>query len=116
MSIETCVFCQIVQGNADATILHRDRRLVAFRDIHPVAPIHILVVPIQHVSSLNEADAADESLLGAMIQLARQLAAREKLGQTGYRLVINTGADAGQSVLHVHLHLLGGRRMGWPPG
>jgi histidine triad (HIT) family protein len=116
MSVESCVFCRIVDGRTAAMIVHRDRLLVAFRGIRPAAPTHILVVPIQHVSSLNELGASDESLLGAMIQVAHELAVQEQVDDTGYRLVINTGPDAGQSVSHLHLHLLAGRRMSWPPG
>jgi len=114
--VETCVFCRIVAGVAHATILHRDDRVVAFRDIHPVAPTHILIVPAKHISSLNDLGPQDEPLLGDMLRLARTLAEREKVDSRGYRLVINTGLEAGQSVAHLHLHLLGDRRMGWPPG
>ncbi len=116
MSVASCIFCRIVEGRADAEVVHRDHRLAAFRDTHPVAPTHILVVPVRHVSSLNELTTLDESLLGAMIQVAHELAVREKVDGLGYRLVINTGPDAGQSISHVHLHLLAGRRMSWPPG
>jgi histidine triad (HIT) family protein len=116
MSVEACVFCRIVRGEAPATVLKQDGRLVVFRDLHPVAPIHILIAPVKHLASLNDADASDVSLLGEMLLLARHMAAQEAVDRTGYRLVINTGVEAGQSVHHLHMHLLARRRMGWPPG
>ena len=116
MFVESCVFCRIVRGQARATILHRDEQVVAFRDIHPAAPTHVLIVPTRHISSLNDLGDPDESLLGPMIRIAHELAVRERVDGSGYRIVINTGPEAGQSVSHVHLHLLGGRRMQWPPG
>jgi histidine triad (HIT) family protein len=115
-SAKGCAFCRIVAGEASATIVHRDDHLVAFRDINPVAPTHILIIPTRHISSLNESDVQDQALLGAMVQLARSLAETEKVAGRGYRLVINTGPEAGQSVSHLHAHLLAGRRMHWPPG
>ena len=110
------MFCRIVAGQAGATILYRDERVVAFRDIHPVAPTHILIVPSGHISSLNDLGGPDEPLLGHMLGVAHELAVREKVDGSGYRIVINTGPEAGQSVSHLHLHLLAGRRMQWPPG
>ena len=114
--VESCVFCQIVRGQARATILHQDEQVVAFRDIHPAAPTHILVIPARHISSLNDLGGSDEPLLGMMIRTAHELAVREKVDGSGYRIVMNTGPEAGQSVEHLHLHLLAGRRMHWPPG
>jgi histidine triad (HIT) family protein len=116
MSAEACIFCRIVKGEAPATTLHEGERLVAFRDLHPVAPVHILIVPVRHLASVKDVDASDASLVGEMLLLARRIAAQEGVEQSGYRLVINTGAEAGQSVQHLHMHLLAGRRMGWPPG
>lgn len=116
MSTESCPFCQIVRGEASATIIHRDETVVAFRDIQPVAPTHVLIVPTKHLNSVHELQDGDGGLLGKMLALACDLAGREGLEAGGYRLVINTGADAGQSVYHLHMHLLGGRRMHWPPG
>ena len=113
---ESCVFCRVVGGKAQAAMLHRDEHVVAFRDIRPMAPIHILVVPTGHLASLNEVTEADEPLLAHMLRVARELAVREHVDAKGYRIVINTGPDAGQSVSHLHLHLLAGRPMSWPPG
>ncbi len=111
--MEPCPFCNIVAGEVPARIVHRDEQCTAFWDIHPQAPVHLLIVPNRHLADLNEA-AAEPALLGHMLGVAAQLARRMIGG--GYRLVINTGREAGQSVFHLHLHLLGGRRMGWPPG
>jgi histidine triad (HIT) family protein len=116
MFLESCVFCRIVRGQATATIVYRDELVVAFRDIHQAAPTHILIVPIGHISSLNDLGQPDEPLLGHMIRMAHELAVRENVDGSGYRIVINTGPEAGQSVSHLHLHLLAGRRMQWPPG
>ena len=90
--------------------------MTAFRDIHPQAPTHILIVPNKHVDSLNDLHSEDQELFGRLFSLAAQLARQEKIDQSGYRLVVNTGRDAGQSVFHLHIHLLGGRQMRWPPG
>jgi histidine triad (HIT) family protein len=110
--MESCIFCQIAGGGMATPFIYEDDDAVAFRDIQPQAPVHILVVPRRHLASLNEAQ--DAQLLGRLLMAARQAAARAGLEQ--YRLVINTGADAGQSVPHLHLHVLGGRVMAWPPG
>ncbi len=114
-----CIFCQIVSNSASASIVYRDERVTAFRDIHPVGPTHILIAPNMHLESLNALHAEhaqDEALIGYMVSIARKLAAQENVDQGGYRLVINTGPDGGQTVHHLHLHLIGGRRMHWPPG
>jgi len=116
MIAEPCVFCRVVRGSAQAEILHRDEHVVAFRDIHPAAPTHILIVPVRHVGSLAELEKSDEALVGKMFTVARGLARRECVESSGYRVVINSGSDAGQSVFHLHIHLLAGRRMAWPPG
>jgi len=105
----TCIFCQIIKGEAVGQILYRDEQVTAFRDVHPIAPVHVLVVPNRHINSLEEAGEADEALLGHMLRVGRQMAAKEGVRDSGYRLVINTGPDAGQSVLHLHLHAIGGR-------
>jgi histidine triad (HIT) family protein len=107
-----CIFCRIANGSIPTSFIHEDDEAVAFSDIQPQAPVHLLVVPRRHVASLN--DARDEALLGRLLTVARQVAAKAGLEQ--YRVVINTGADAGQSVFHLHLHVLGGRVMAWPPG
>jgi histidine triad (HIT) family protein len=110
------MFCQIAEGKASARLVHQDDSVVAFHDIHPQAPVHVLIVPRRHVASLLDVAQADEPLLGALVRTARDIAASLGLAERGYRLVFNTGRDAGYSVYHVHLHLLGGRPLGWPPG
>ncbi|MBN2345847.1 MAG: HIT domain-containing protein [Candidatus Aminicenantes bacterium] len=110
--MESCIFCRIAAGGTATPLLYEDEEAVAFRDIQPQAPVHLLVVPRRHVASLNEA--ADERFLGKLLAAARKAAANAGLEQ--YRVVVNTGAEAGQSVFHLHLHVLGGRVMAWPPG
>ena len=109
-----CLFCRIVRKEIPAKIVDEDADCVAFRDINPQAPVHILVIPKTHVASLNET--TDAGMLGRLQIKAAQLARSEGLAERGYRTVINTNADAGQTVFHIHLHLLGGRQFGWPPG
>jgi histidine triad (HIT) family protein len=111
---ESCLFCGIVRGEIPAKIVAETEHCVAFRDIDPKAPLHVLVIPRAHVASLNET--TDPALVGRLALLAAEIAKREGVAESGYRTVINTNADAGQTVSHVHLHLLGGRAMGWPPG
>ena len=109
-----CLFCRIVRHEIPAAIVREDEHTLAFRDIDPKAPTHVLVIPKTHVASLN--DAGDAATLGRLLLAAREIADAEGISASGYRTVINTGADAGQTVHHVHLHLLGGRHMSWPPG
>ena len=109
-----CLFCRIVRGEIPATIVAETPECVAFRDINPQAPTHVVVIPREHVASLDAA--RDPALVGRLALLAAEIARSEGIAQRGYRTVINTNADAGQTVFHVHLHLLGGRRLGWPPG
>lgn len=116
MPTESCIFCQIIKNQLDASIVYRDLQVVAFRDIHPAAPTHIVIVPTKHVASLNQVQAGKDSVLEDLFAIARQLVLQEGLAQGGYRLVINTGNNGGQTIYHLHLHLLGGRRMHWPPG
>lgn len=112
---EDCLFCRIVGGELPARIVHRDQRVVALEDINPGAPTHLLVIPVKHVKDITEL--ADEGrLLGRMFTVANELARSRGIAESGYRTVFNVGPDAGQSVFHAHLHLLGGRRLGWPPG
>lgn len=111
---DDCLFCRIVRGEIPATLVAETDECVAFRDVNPQAPVHVLVVPREHVSSLNEA--VDPALVGRLSLVAADIAKREGIADDGYRTVINTNADAGQTVFHIHLHLLGGRPMGWPPG
>lgn len=110
-----CLFCQIRDGAIPATKVYEDDRALAFRDVRPQAPTHILIIPREHLASLNEVTDEHAALLGHLHVVAKKLAASEKLS-SGWRVVINTGAQAGQTVFHIHLHLLGGRALGWPPG
>ena len=111
---ESCLFCRIVRGEIPAKLVAESPECVAFREVNPQAPTHVLVIPRTHVPSLDAAD--DAELLGRMSLMAARIARDEGIADSGYRTVINTGHDAGQSVQHIHLHLLGGRRLGWPPG
>lgn len=111
-----CAFCRIVRKQARADIVYQDSLVTAFQDINPQAPTHILIVPNQHLESVNDLQPDHAALLGRLFEVARQLAEREGIAHRGYRLVVNSGPQAGQSVYHLHLHLLGGRRMTWPPG
>lgn len=115
MTDVSCIFCRIAKGDIPSDIVERSDDLIAFRDIDPKAPTHILIVPAGHVASLN-ATGDDVDLLGRMVLMARDLAMKEGIAASGYRLVLNTGREGGQSVDHIHLHLLGGRPLGWPPG
>jgi len=110
-----CLFCKIVAKEIPGTIVAETEHAVAFRDIHPGAPTHVLVVPRKHVVNLNDA-AEDHELVGRVLQLARDVAKSEGLADKGYRVVMNNGAGVGQSVFHLHVHVLGGRAMSWPPG
>lgn len=111
---DQCLFCRILRKEIPATVVAETDDCLAFRDITPRAPVHVLVIPKAHVGSLN--DATDAEQLGKLTLLAAEIARTEGIAESGYRTIINTGADAGQTVFHVHLHLLGGREMGWPPG
>jgi len=110
-----CLFCKIVAGTIPSKKIYEDEQTFAFLDIHPQAPVHALIVPKKHLNSLADAEADDKALLGHLLHVARALAGAQKLGK-GYRVVINTGEDGGQTVDHLHLHVLGGRAMHWPPG
>jgi histidine triad (HIT) family protein len=114
--IMDCLFCKVAEGAIPATLVFKDEELIAFRDIHPQAPTHMLIIPKQHIPTLNEAQDEDQILLGKMILRAKKLAQTEGLSENGYRLVFNTNSNGGQTVYHIHLHLLGGRQMTWPPG
>lgn len=114
--VDNCIFCKIARGEIPATVVYQDERVVAFRDINPGAPTHVLIIPREHIGSAAEVDASNAALAGYLVQIAAQVAKQENLVENGYRLVTNIGADAGQSVPHLHFHLLGGRQMAWPPG
>ena len=112
MSESDCLFCKFASGEIAVEKVHDDHMCFAIRDIQPLAPVHLLIIPKRHVASANELSDDDDVLLARMFGAARQLAANEGLGERGYRLVFNTGLDAGQSVFHLHLHVLGGRNLG----
>ncbi|GAB1341163.1 histidine triad nucleotide-binding protein [Gemmatimonas sp.] len=112
---ETCIFCRIVAGDIPATVVAENTHALAFRDLHPQAPVHVLVIPRRHLDSLD-AGRDHVELLGAVLALAAEVARKEQVADSGYRVVTNTGADGGQTVGHLHLHVLGGRSLSWPPG
>ena len=114
--VDNCIFCKIARGEIPATVVYQDEQVVAFRDINPGAPTHVLIIPREHIGSAAEVDASNAALAGYLVQIAAQVAKQENLVESGYRLVTNIGSDAGQSVPHLHFHLLGGRQMAWPPG
>ena len=109
-----CIFCRIANGEIPAKVLHRDDHAVAFHDLAPQAPTHVLVIPKRHVESLNQFD--DPAMAGALFAMARDVAKAEGIAESGYRVTINTNRDGGQTVFHLHLHVMGGRQMAWPPG
>ena len=113
---DSCIFCKIVKKEANAEIVYQDIQATAFRDLHPVAPTHILIVPNKHIESVGIMEAEDEQLIGHLFTVARQLAEEEGVSTGGYRLIINTGADGGQTVFHLHVHLMGGQKMRYPMG
>jgi histidine triad (HIT) family protein len=116
MSEQSCLFCRILKGEIPAEVVQQDERALAFRDINPQAPTHILVIPREHIESLDDAAQRDEALLGHLLRVAARVANEQGLSESGYRTVINNGAGAGQSVFHLHVHVLGGRPLKWPPG
>jgi histidine triad (HIT) family protein len=116
MSEDNCLFCRILAGEAPSTKVYEDSTAYAFRDVNPQAPTHVLIIPKEHIESLNDAGQGDEAILGHLMRLAPKIANQEGIAESGYRAVINTGEASGQSVLHIHVHLMGGRPMAWPPG
>jgi histidine triad (HIT) family protein len=111
-----CLFCQIINGELNASIVYQDDRIVAFNDINPQAPTHVLIVPKRHIATLNELSVEDDQLLGEIVRRGAAIARSRGISEGGFRTVFNTNRGAGQTVFHVHLHLLGGRGMAWPPG
>ena len=111
-----CVFCRMVERRIPTTVLYEDNLTLAFEDINPQAPVHVLVIPKRHVASLEEFTEADAPLLGHLLVVCAKLAKTKGIARSGYRVVTNTGAHAGQTVFHLHVHILGGRSMAWPPG
>lgn len=116
MATDNCIFCQIIEGNIPADIYYQDDDLLAFHDIHPVAPTHILIIPKRHIATANEFTDEDAVLIGKLSIAASRIAKELRVDQSGYRTVMNCNRDAGQTVFHIHLHLLAGRRFTWPPG
>ena len=114
MSDPNCLFCKIIGGQIPGEFVHQDEHCVVIRDINPQAPTHVLVIPREHVASLNEASDSHDSLLGHLLLIGTKIA--RQLGHKSYRTVVNTGAESGQSVFHIHVHVLGGRSLKWPPG
>ena len=112
----SCLFCEIVAGRIPAKVAAQDEDVIAIHDINPQGPVHILVVPKRHITSLLELTPEDDQVVGRLVRKARDLAREQGLEERGFRLVLNCGEDAGYSVYHIHLHLVGGRRLGWPPG
>jgi histidine triad (HIT) family protein len=113
---DSCVFCKIVKNEVKATIVYQDEQVTAFRDTHPVAPTHILIVPNKHIESVGTLEMEDEQLMGHLFTTARKLAEEQGIARGGYRLITNTGPNGGQTIFHLHLHLIGGQRMRYPMG
>jgi histidine triad (HIT) family protein len=116
VSQSECIFCRIAAGELPAAIVHETQDVLAFRDVRPQAPRHVLVIPRRHIASVNDLEPGDAQLMGQLLLAAKAVAAAEGVGESGYRLVLNTGAEGGQVVGHIHMHVLGGRQMRWPPG
>jgi|TARA_Y100000310_G_scaffold260998_1_gene270162 histidine triad (HIT) family protein len=114
--VDDCLFCKMIDGEIAADIVHQDEDVFAFKDINPQAPHHVLIVPKRHIATLNDLAENDHALVGKVTLAAKKIAVDLGIAETGYRTVFNCNADAGQAVFHIHLHLLGGRRMSWPPG
>ena len=116
MAAEDCLFCKILSGDVPADIVYESETAVAFRDIHPHAPSHVLIIPRKHVATINALETDDAQLVGELFLAAKQIARQEGIAERGYRVAMNCNAAAGQTVFHLHLHLLGGRDLRWPPG
>lgn len=113
---EDCLFCKIVANQIPSEKLYEDDDVTAFRDVNPAAPTHVLVIPNKHIAAVNEASDEDQALLGKLLLVANKIAEQEGLADEGFRYVINTGEQGGQTIFHIHLHVLGGRQLSWPPG
>lgn len=114
--VEDCIFCKIAAGVIPSTVVYEDEKILAFRDINPEAPTHILIIPKKHIKSINDIDSSDEGLIGYIFTAAKNIAKAEGIDESGYRIVSNCGDNGGQTVPHIHFHLLGGRSLSWPPG
>jgi histidine triad (HIT) family protein len=115
-SMENCIFCKIARGDIKTDAVYENDRIIAFKDLNPGAPVHILIIPKAHISGVMALEDADKSLVGEIFLVARHLAEQFGIAEDGFRVVVNSGENAGQSVPHLHFHLLGGRKLGWPPG
>jgi histidine triad (HIT) family protein len=116
LSESDCIFCRIASGGIRADVVHETEGVIAFRDVDPRAPVHVLIIPRRHIASVTDLTDADAAVMGELFIAARRVAEDEDVAESGYRMVMNAGKDGGQSVGHVHLHVLGGRRLTWPPG
>ena len=114
--MEDCLFCKIIAGDIPADIVYESETAIAFRDINPQAPTHVLIIPRKHIATINDISEEDQAIVGSLYSAAREIARDEGYAESGYRAVMNCNEDAGQTVFHIHLHLLAGRPMGWPPG
>ena len=111
-----CLFCKIGSGQIASRVVQQDEEILAFEDLNPQAPVHVLVIPKRHIGSLNEAGEGELALLGRLFEVANRVAEKQGIAESGYRVVANVGRDGGQTVFHLHVHVLGGRPMAWPPG
>jgi len=114
--LKDCLFCKIAAGEMETDFVYQDKKVVVFKDLNPQAPVHLLIVPKKHISDLNNLQSEDNELIGHIYQVAKKMAAKYDVSDSGYRLVSNCGDDGGQTVYHIHFHLLGGRELQWPPG
>ena len=114
--MDECLFCKMIAGDIPADVVYQDDDVLAFRDINPQAPVHVLIIPKRHISTLNDLASEDAALIGKLSLAAAKIAAQEGIAESGYRTLINTNREGGQVVFHIHMHLMGGRRMLWPPG
>ena len=114
--MDDCLFCRIVAGTIPADVVYRDEQVTAFRDIQPQAPVHVLLVPNRHVESMNDLEEDHHDTIGYLMRMVRVVARGQAIADSGYRVVVNMGADAMMTVPHLHIHILGGRKLGWPPG
>jgi histidine triad (HIT) family protein len=114
--MEECIFCKIARKEIRSNVVYEDENFIAFRDINPQAPIHVLLIPKMHINSLNDINAENVEILSKICLIIKNIALSEKIAEDGYRVVVNTGSNAGQVVKHLHFHILGGRKFSWPPG
>lgn len=114
--MESCIFCNIVEGKIPSEKVYEDDKVLCFKDINPAAPVHLILIPKEHIESVNAIENGDEGLIGHIFVVAKQIAEKFNIDKDGYRIVTNCGKDGGQSVPHIHFHLLGGRSLNWPPG